>query len=62
MQQGAFGALLLRSSSPTLNRRRRWEDLKVTTVAGVEECGAISALLKPELMTDGESEAFGIEP
>jgi hypothetical protein len=36
MQQGTLGAVLLRLSSPTvgLNRRRRSEYLKVTSVAG----------------------------
>ncbi len=64
MQQGALGALLLRSSSPTfgLNRRRRSEHLKVTSVAGIEECSAIDASLHRELVTNCEREAFGIEP
>ena len=64
MQQGTFGPLLLQLSSPTfgLNRRPRSEHLKVTSVAGVEECSAIDAPLDRELMTNCEPETFDIEP
>ena len=64
MQQGAFSAFLFRSS-PTafgLNRRPWSEHLKVTSVAGVEECRAINPPFDRELVTNRESEAFGVEP
>ena len=64
MQQGTFGAFLLRSTTPalSLDRGARPEHLQVTAVADVEKNSAVYAPLDGELKTNRKAEALGIEP
>ena len=64
MQQGTFGAFLLRSttSALSLDRGARPEHLQVTAVADVEKSSAVDAPLDGELKTNRKAEALSIEP